>query len=342
MNLNSLSSALIKSQAKVFISLCRTRSFTVTSRQLGISQSTVSRIITELENDLAVELFDHGVRPIRLTAEGAMLQKFLTKELMVFDQWLQGLQEHNAIKTPLRIGLVESISCPIGRHIIRNIKNCSPVTVLTGTANYLLRLLDEDLLDVIICSDPFINRNDLKRRFLFREPSIILHPESMKLPEKPTWKDLQFCGLPLIHYHKNNSGGRLEKKLFNQLGISFVSCIEVDINAMLMSFIADGLGWGLMRPTTFVQHPNLLKGIKVSPVPEPVVSRELYVITRNGEFDQLAARITEVAASCIETEIAPRLLENAPWVADYLFVAADGTGRKKALYKGIESNVIVL
>lgn len=336
-----LSSAVLKSKVKVFLSLCRTRSFTETSKLLEISQSTVSRVIDELEADLNIELFVHNVRPVRLTAEGLLLQEFLSKQIMQLDACLSRLHEKSLIKRPLRLGVVESVGRILGHGIVKNLSvGYSPVTILTGVATYLIKLLDEDLLDVIICSDPFLNRNDLCRRFLYREPSIILAPESLPLSQHPSWKDLQFCGLPLIHYHRNNSGGKLENKLFHLIGTYFPNTIEVDVNALLLSFVADNLGWAITRPTTLTQHPELLSGIKFFPLPEPTISREIYVISRKGELDSLADSVSEIAVKLFSEEITPRILQFVPWVADYLFIGKEG--KKEPVSRGIETDITVL
>lgn len=343
MHHNPLTNALLKPNVAVFLSLCRTRSFTETAKQMGVSQSSVSRTLIELENALSVDLFDHTVHPIRLTTEGALLQQFLLTQLPTFETHLAGLRESMQLKTPLRLGIVESVARTLGRRIVGDLQHqCAPVTVLTGVATYLLKLLDEELLDIIVCSDPFSYRNDLTRRFLFREPSIILAPQNLRLPEPPSWQDLQYCGLPLIHYHKNNSGGKLETKFFARLGIRFLNRIEVDINALLMTFVSQGLGWALTRPSTLTQHPRMAESVRILPMPEPLAARELYVITRQGQFQELACSVTQSAVQGLTDDVIPKILEFAPWTGDYMFVDADGEGTRKPLFKGIESDVYVL
>lgn len=75
------------------------------------------------------------------------------------------IRNNNSLKTPLRLGVVESVAKNLSAFIIKEMKSrCSKVTVLTGISSYLLKLLDDDILDVIICPDPFSNRNDLKSK----------------------------------------------------------------------------------------------------------------------------------------------------------------------------------
>lgn len=350
--------SLLRTHTEVFLVLARTRSFTETARQLAMSQSSVSRAVAELERELGVALIEHHVRPVRLTPRGALLRQVMNDECERLRARLSVLSEAAADSGPLRVGIVESLARVVGRRLVEAFDGtCSTVTVLTGIACYLLQLLDANELDVIICSDPFNARADLKRRFLFREPSIVLMPagapghESTCRHERPeracplTWERLQHCGLPIIRYHRNNSGGRLEEKLFDDLGLSFESTLEVDINALLLTFVAEGRGWTITRPTSLVQHPELAQGVRALPMPEPVVSRELFVITRAAEESPLASRIAAVAARAVAEDLIPAFARWAPWVNDYVFYAdadnPDAPGHLAA-GAGLPSRVFVL
>lgn len=343
MKKGNFSTVFLKDRVAVLLSLGKTHSFTATSRQLGVSQSSISRIVNDLEAELGIALIDHSVRPIRFTPEGAALQKFLLAESQSIGAYLQGLRDKNFLHPRLRIGIVESVARNLAERIVQSLNSeCSHIIVMTGIAAYLLQKLDEGQLDVIICSDPFTNRNDLSRTFLFREPSIVIAPGSLKLTTPPSWHDLQYCGLPIIQYHPNNSGGKLQQKLFNRLGLHFINRLEADINALLLTFVSNGLGWALTRPTSLVQHPELIAGIRSYRMPNPVAARELYVISRNGEFSELTGRITEIAASVFMERIIPEIKTFAPWTLDYMFVAAGKDGARRPVGKGIESNPLVL
>lgn len=349
--------SLLRTRTEVFLMIARTRSFTETARQLGMSQSSVSRAVAELERELGVALIEHHVRPVRLTPRGALLRQVMNDECERLRARLSVLSEAAAGSGSLRVGIVESLARVVGRRLVEAFDGaCSTVTVLTGIARYLLQLLDANELDVIICSDPFNARVDLKRRFLFREPSIVLMPAGAMAREAAavtrlerahplTWERLQHCGLPIIRYHRNNSGGRLEEKLFDDLGLSFESTLEVDINALLLTFVAEGRGWTITRPTTLVQYPELAQGVRALPMPEPVVSRELFVITRAAEESPLAARIAAVAARAVAEDLIPAFARWAPWVNDYVFYAdadnLDAPGHV-ATGAGLPSRVFVL
>lgn len=331
---NSPSMHLFQIRVRVFCTLCERKSFTDTARILKISQSVVSRTISDFEDDLGVSLFDHSVRPIRMTVAGQSLYRFLSSELSRFDEQLVELRLNNALLSPLRVGFVESIARTMSWPVIEKIrKNYSTVSVLTGIGSYLLRLLDHDQVDAIVCPDPFANRNDLDRYFVFREPSLIILPKNISLPEKLTWERLQFSGLPILQYNSSNSGGRLQQKYFNQLGITFVNRYEVDINALLLDYVAHEAGWALTRPSTLIQHPDLAKLVDVRPMPEPVASREMYVIARkNSHHSELAAKIAAETSVLFRDAIAPMMVKITPWVAAYLYMAGPNQGDRIPLY----------
>lgn len=343
----NLSMMLFQTRIRVFCLLCEKRSFTTTAKLLNISQSVVSRTIAELEADLKVSLFDHSVRPIRPTVAGQSLYRFLTSELNRIDGQLGELRLHNALLSPLRIGFVESIARTMSWSVIEKVrKNYSTVSVLTGISTYLLQLLDRDCVDTIVCPDPFTNRNDLERCFIFREPSIILLPKNSSLPKELTWERLQFSGLPILQYNNQNSGGKLQEKFFGKLGLNFVNRFEVDINALLLDYVAHGAGWALSRPTTLLQHPNLAKEVDVRPMPKPIASREVYVIARKGNRPELVSQIASAACECFRNTIAPQIIEVAPWTAPYLYTAGEKPTDRVPVFKNAVSpssgNVFVL
>ena len=346
MKSQNLALTLLQPRAQIFCKLCETKSFTEAAKQLGISQSVVSRTIADLENELFVSLVDHSVRPIQLTPAGKALYQLLNNEFNTLNEALSEVRERHALRHPLRLGVVESVAANLSSYIVKRMaQDCSNVTVLTGISPYLLRLLDEDHLDMIICPDPFLNRNDLSRKFIFLEPSVIVAPKNIDLPQPITWQRLQYCGLPLVSYHESNAGGKLGQNFFNKMGLNFVNRIRVDINALLLSFVSEGMGWGLTRPTTLVQHPDLSAKVNIFPMPDPVVSREVYLINRKGQHEQFSARVAKIAAQGYVERIVPACLKLTPWIKPYLFIAGEKSEESVPLFgdnEAISSDVWVL
>lgn len=110
----------------------------------------------------------------------------------------------------------------------------------------------------------------------------------------------------MLKYHTATSGAKLEQNFFNQMGLHFVHRVEVDINALLLDYVAHGLGWALTRPSTLIQHPDL------------------------------AEKVALAAKKCFETECAPKMLKKAPWIAPYLYVSGENASDRMPLYPHLE------
>jgi DNA-binding transcriptional LysR family regulator len=67
------------SKIQAFLSLAASRSYTKTGKLLHMSQSSVSRLITALENDLGIQLFIRSTRSVELTPAGQIYYEFFHK-----------------------------------------------------------------------------------------------------------------------------------------------------------------------------------------------------------------------------------------------------------------------
>lgn len=70
---------------EVFMTLCRTGSFTKAADTLGISQPAVSQNIAELEKDLGVKLFSRSRGEVSLTSDGILFRSYAERILYWYE-----------------------------------------------------------------------------------------------------------------------------------------------------------------------------------------------------------------------------------------------------------------
>lgn len=80
-------------QLNSFITVCKTLSFTNAARQIGVPQSTISRQINDLEEQLEVKLFYRTKRDVQLTAEGHAFLPYAEKILETAQSGAQAVKQ---------------------------------------------------------------------------------------------------------------------------------------------------------------------------------------------------------------------------------------------------------
>ncbi|WP_260426708.1 LysR family transcriptional regulator [Burkholderia sp. Bp9142] len=79
-------------QLKVFIAVARQRSFTRAAREFDLTQSAASRRVRELEEAIALRLFDRTTRQVELTTAGSRLERRIGCLIEEFEMTLRDVQ----------------------------------------------------------------------------------------------------------------------------------------------------------------------------------------------------------------------------------------------------------
>jgi DNA-binding transcriptional LysR family regulator len=146
---------------------------------LGLSQSAVSKSITEMEHTLGVPLLDRTSRGVEPTAYARILLK---RSVAIFDELSQGLKEIEYLTDPtsgeLRIGTTEPMTAIVATVIDRLWRQYPRMTfhvTVSGSMTSLLSELRERNLDLAILRMAGLNPGkDLKAEMLFHDPLIVM------------------------------------------------------------------------------------------------------------------------------------------------------------------------
>ncbi len=314
-----LTSAILQDGVRSLIAFSQTGSFSDAAMRLGKSQPSVSRALAGLEAELGVDLLDRTVRPVRLTPQGASLLKLLEEQQESLALLLSGLREESLIKPDLRIGICESVAWSFSCNLVKELNpRFSEIETHVASSAALLPELDSGALDMLFCSNPFMNRNDLLRLPVFEEPSVLIFPKG-RTPltgnGKITWDTLRTCGLPHIRCSKMTAAGQSELSYFSEHEMEFPGRFVVNENALLLQYTASGLGWALARPTTLTQYPDLAARTDIHPMPEPVLKRTARVVLRKGGREWAAEAVASAIRKHYEEAVLPEIERIAPWAA---------------------------
>jgi DNA-binding transcriptional LysR family regulator len=146
---------------------------------LGLSQSAVSKSITEMEHTLGVPLLDRTSRGVEPTAYARILLK---RSIAIFDELSQGLKEIEYLTDPtsgeLRIGTTEPMTAIVATVIDRLSRQYPRMifhVMVNGSTTLLFSELRERNLDLAISRMAVPGYgNDLKGETLFHDPLVVM------------------------------------------------------------------------------------------------------------------------------------------------------------------------
>lgn len=92
------------STLKYFVTLAETLNFTKAARQHYIAQTTMSRQLAGLENELGVKLIERTTSSVALTDAGRIFLKDATRILSDYERALDNINRNKQLTGALKIG----------------------------------------------------------------------------------------------------------------------------------------------------------------------------------------------------------------------------------------------
>lgn len=305
------SSKLIDMYAvQVFVAVAEEGSMSGAAGRMGISQSGVSQMVRQLEDDLGVVLVDRTTRPLTLTPFGLALRNrgaILSEELCNLKA--QVLDAGRGVKPDLRIGLVDSFAATCGSAFTRQmLQRVSQLSVRTGLSPQQGESLLRRDLDLIVTSDPLMDANDVIRYRLFSERYFVITPKALG-KTLGSLDDVRALAnvLPVVRFNRLSQVGLQIERHLRGLNVRVPNRLELDNADALTAMVADGIGWAVTSPMCFLQACTWVENVSAHLVPELGLERSLYLVARRNEYSAFFADACETARAVIKDAFLPRL-----------------------------------
>lgn len=260
-----------------------TSSFTESANMLGLSQSSLSRRISDLEKILQVQLFHRTTRSVEPTSSGKDLLAQMRATLVGFDKGVEQLHQQASGDTgSIAIGCLPSIAATFLPNLIRDfIREHPGVRVevrdaLTTQVIEQVRAGDVDF-GITAASSP---EPDLAYEHVGADQFYCALPHWHELAtlDSADWEMLR--NERVITFSPFTSISRPVKTALEAAGVDTDSAMVGHNVGAVAGLVASGLGVtvvpGLVRP--------LMEFAQLAFVPlRPVTRREIFVIRRKGE-----------------------------------------------------------
>lgn len=270
-------------QLKAFVLVAEQNSFTKAAETLCLTQSALSGLIKELEQNLDVKLFDRTTRKLHLSDAGQRLlpqARRVLNEMSVLNDKVASLKSlhqghvHLAVSQQLSASTLPKFIakfCELHPNIQVTLTDCSVDEVVGHIEN-----LEADLG---IAPERFYG-DDLKTDVLFSSPFYLVLPKSHPFANKDTirWEDLLSERLitlngPFIKSLQNELPANISNRIFNpDFEVNFLS------TALGMARMGLGVTVCLLYAAEWVEQ----NGLTMRPISDPVVERKFLLYTHKN------------------------------------------------------------
>ena len=199
---------------RYFLNVVREESITKAADVLHITQPTLSRQLSQMEDDIGVKLFHRGTRKITLTNEGMLLRRRAEEILQLVDNTEKELvEQEEQIEGKITIGCGELASVQILAELTRNFSTKHPgvsYDIFTATADLVKEQMDKGLIDIGLLLEPVeISRYHFVRMPLEEKWQVLMRKDC-PLAEKERICPSDLAELPLIIARRQSVRNLLE------------------------------------------------------------------------------------------------------------------------------------
>lgn len=226
---------------------------------LALSQSAISKILSDLEALLGVQLLERNARGVELTKAGLVL---VARGRVIFDELQQGMADIAQLDDPtrgeVRIGATEPMTSVVSE-IIERLSSTHPgirYEVEVSDTGTIVEALRERRLDVVITRwvEPLIS-DDLEAEVLFATPLAVMCARSHPLADRRGHTLSGLMGEAWTLSPPDTFLGRLVGAAFRREGLPLPPAVVQSVSIYMRLNLLSGGRFISVLPLTMLRHP---------------------------------------------------------------------------------------
>ena len=278
-------------QIKYFLVLAKELHFWNTAEKVFISQSSLSRQIQALEDELQIQLFERDKRNVKLTNAGKFLQEQWREKIKEFDQIIRQAKKIDEGKAgTISITYPGSIAYEFLPKFLEVLSNNLPDLKIELTEpideNHEKLLLNFQT-DIAFSRDKIKNAN-IDSQKLYSEPICLVVPKNHPLNKK-NLTGLENEKFIISGLHQTTFFASLLRSWFSKNRIKPKTIIESDFGGMIMNLVSKGLGISIL-PLSFKSAQA--ENVEFIELEEKI---DLYINWRKKELNNTIKKVIELA-----------------------------------------------
>ncbi len=293
-----------------FLAVAREENITKAAQSLFVTQSTLSKQMMDLENQLGKQLFIRGKRKITLTEEGLFLRSRAREILELMENTENALhQDQQTLSGNVSIGCGETVAMDIIAGLLEAFHKQYPDVVLhtySGDADAILERIDKGLADMGLLLGPI--RQEKYEYLQLRQKDVygLLMPKDCPLASQASINIDQLKTLPIILPDQTFCGHQdLDWFGTDQSVFHVVATYNLIYNATYL--VEHGIGYALSLDRLVNTNGRNLTFHPIS----PELSVDLYIVTKKYQSFSPAAKIFYEQLQAYSRDVSTQDMENA-------------------------------
>lgn len=273
---------------KCFISLAECLNFTKAAEKEHITQTSMSRKISSLENELQVTLFQRDRRSVKLTSAGMEFYSQAKKLIELYHQSVQSVRN-------IQYGLIRDLKIGLGLYedaliqsFIASYAAQNPsvrLSCLQFRYHQLLEQFQQNMLDVILTSDQFLNElspGQAEQYLIHDAPWMIAMSRQNPLSAYKQISRQQISNQCLVTMYEGSISQLFDYYCRNLPVRSFLHVNTLNTKVML---VRANMGIAMLPSyVTLEQYPDLC----TRPLEEEYTPRKFYILCKKDNPSQAA------------------------------------------------------
>ena len=264
---------------KNLIAIRETGSFSQAAEKAHISQSAMSQQMSQLENDLGLQLFDRSGRAPVLTKLAVDLLPAIRDAIDTYDRFINLATSEKNIRGALSLGSVPSELTALVPKALTELKNKLPglkLRVVPALSAQLCDSVYKGKIDAAVMSRPSELQKGLSWFTIGFEPLALAITKSDKRSNvQQILTETQYLKLP--------SGAWINKpikEIFTQLKVKPMTSMELDSLASVASMVSHGLGVAIL-PIPIAAN-EISEKLKFIPIDKSKFKREIGILYKKN------------------------------------------------------------
>lgn len=288
------------------------------SDETGLTISTVSHHLRNLENHLGVELFNHARRPMVLTPKGSVFLRSIDNALYIIRKAKAEASAGSISEASyLRIGSITDFDSDIVPELAVFLSGAMPscdFMYQTDSSHAIIDMLRNRHLDLGITTEPDEHLRDLQERPLLKDPFVVVVPRlcDHSLQEIIAGQSK----LPFLRFSANLMIARQIDTQMRRLGLRAHSNFECGNNQTLMAMVAAGAGWTITTPMLFARGKRFQNQLEMHRFPGKSFSRTLSIVATPDCSRSVLELIDAKMRELIHKHVISEQHQQSPWLAE--------------------------